>query len=78
MSNFFLSSQLFTSNDLKELRISNYIFRYQYYNSALDGNVSWETWTKMSPKMIEMFIDSQKHIKETQNTIVKNKGLQNV
>ncbi len=78
MSNFFLSSQLFTSNELKELRISNYIFKYQYYNSALEGNISWETWTKLSPKMIELFIDSQKHIKETQKTIVKNKGLQNV
>lgn len=73
MSNFFLNSQLYTSLDAKELRISNYIFKYHYYNSALDGKISWDSWLKLSPKLIELFTENQKSIREAQNAII-NKG----
>ena len=49
-----------------------HISKYSYLVTVLNMPISWESYNKLSPKEIDLFIKQQESIKDIKNKIIKD------
>lgn len=42
----------------------NYVYKYHLYTYVYEGDISWESWCKLSPKALDIFEEVIKDLRE--------------